>query len=156
MPLVWRRESPANWDADKQRIIGGAPQGTFALPVDPTTLLPGDWWRVEDAGVVVGYGWMDYSWGDAEILLAVDPARQATGIGTFIVDRLNDEAAARGLNYLYNVIPPAHPDQPGLKRWLLHRGFAGPVEGTLFKRAVLRTGTARPTPLTDEHGRTAR
>jgi N-acetylglutamate synthase-like GNAT family acetyltransferase len=136
MPLAWHRESPAVWDADKQRIIGGAPAGIFALTGGSETVLPGDWWRVEDDGAVVGYGWMDYSWGDAEVLLAVDPARQSSGVGTFILDRLDDEAAARGLNYLYNVVPPAHQDKPTLKRWLLQRGFTGSLEGTLFKRAV--------------------
>jgi GNAT superfamily N-acetyltransferase len=108
----------------------------FALTGDSKTVLPGDWWRVDDDGVVVGYGWIDYSWGDAEVLLAVDPARQSNGVGTFILDRLDEEAAARGLNYLYNVIPAAHPDKPALKRWLLQRGFTGSLEGTLFKRAV--------------------
>jgi N-acetylglutamate synthase-like GNAT family acetyltransferase len=126
----------ALWDADKQRIIGGA-SGVFAVAASaPGTVLPGDWWRVEDDRRIVGYGWMDYSWGDAEVLLAVDAASQSHGVGTFILDRLDEEAAERGLNYLYNVIPAQHPDQSGLKRWLLQRGFAGAKEGDLFKRTV--------------------
>jgi GNAT superfamily N-acetyltransferase len=137
MALVWHRESRALWDADKQRIIGGAPPGVFAVSASaPGAVLPGDWWRVEDDGHVVGYGWMDYSWGDAEVLLAVDAGRRTAGIGTFILDRLDEEAASRGLNYLYNVIPAEHPDKAGLRRWLLQRGFLGSVEGDLFKRTV--------------------
>ena len=48
----------------------------------------------------------------------------------------DEEAAARGLNYLYNVVPARHPDKAGLKRWLLRRGFVGAEDGELFKRTV--------------------
>lgn len=120
-----------------RRIIGGAPRGVFSLAAaGDGEIVPGDWWRVEDNGEVVGYGWMDQSWGDAEVLLAVDPSARAAGIGTFILDRLEDEAAARGINYLYNVIPEAHPDRPGLRRWLLRRSFVPSHEGGLLKRTV--------------------
>ncbi|MEZ5285778.1 MAG: GNAT family N-acetyltransferase [Vicinamibacterales bacterium] len=137
MALSWHRESLPQWDADKQRIVGGAPAGVFTVADSaPGAALPGDWWRVEDGGTVVGYGWMDYSWGDAEVLLAVDASRQHAGVGTFVLDRLEEEAASRGLNYLYNVIPATHPDKDALRRWLLRRGFVGSVEGDLFKRTV--------------------
>jgi N-acetylglutamate synthase-like GNAT family acetyltransferase len=136
MALSWIREPLAIWDADKQRIVGGAPS-VFAVSASaPGAVLPGDWWRVEDNGRTVGYGWMDYSWGDAEVLLAVEPDTQSRGVGTFILDRLDEEAGVRGLNYLYNVIPAKHPDPAGLKRWLLQRGFAGAKDGNLFKRTV--------------------
>lgn len=137
MALIWLRETLPRWDEPKQRIIGGQPPGVFVVGASaPGTALPGDWWRVEDDGQVTGYGWMDYSWGDAEVLLAVDPARQGHGVGTFILDRLDEEAASRGLNYLYNVIPEGHADKDGLRRWLLQRGFVGSIEGDLFKRTV--------------------
>jgi N-acetylglutamate synthase-like GNAT family acetyltransferase len=136
MSLVWIREPTALWDADKQRIIGGSPGLLTISASTPGAVLPGDWWRVEDNGRVVGYGWMDYSWGDAEVLLAVEPGDQSRGVGTFILDRLDEEAATRGLNYLYNVIPAQHPDKIGLKRWLLQRGFVGAKDGDLFKRTV--------------------
>jgi GNAT superfamily N-acetyltransferase len=137
MAFSWVREHTPLWNADKQRVVGGAPSGVFAVSASaPGAVLPGDWWRVEDGGRVIGYGWMDYSWGDAEVLLAVDSASHSQGVGTFILDRLDQEAAARGLNYLYNVIPAQHPDKSGLKRWLLQRGFAGAKDGDLFKRTV--------------------
>jgi len=137
MSLTWSRESPALWDADKRRIVGGAPSGVFAFGgLADHDVVPGDWWRVEDAGRTVGFGWMDLSWGDAEILLAVDPGGRAHGIGTYILDRLEDEAARQGINYLYNVVPDAHPDKEGLKLWLLRRSFVASHEGGLLKRAV--------------------
>lgn len=137
MSLTWQHESPALWDADKRRIIGGAPAGVLSLgPFGDGEVVPGDWWRAEEDGRVVGYGWMDQSWGDAEILLAVDPDGQHRGVGTFILDRLEDEAAKQGVNYLYNVVPAAHPDRPGLTRWLLRRGFVASHEGGLLKRMV--------------------
>jgi GNAT superfamily N-acetyltransferase len=137
MSLTWHREAPAHWNADKQRIVGGAPPGVFAIgPFAGGAIVPGDWWRVEDDGRVVGYGWMDHSWGDAEVLLAVDPAAQDAGVGTFVLDRLEDEAAAQGINYLYNVVPERHPDPDGLERWLQRRGFVASHEGGLLKRTV--------------------
>jgi hypothetical protein len=138
MPLSWIRETPPVWDEGKRRIIGGAPTGVFSLgPLQPGDVVPGDWWRVEDGRQVIGYGWMDHAWGDAEILLAVGLDAQRHGAGTFILDRLEDEAAGRGINYLYNVVPDAHPDRAGLERWLLRRGFVASQEGGLLKRRVL-------------------
>ena len=66
-----------------------------------------------DDGEIAGYGWLDSEWGDAQITFWVDPARRGAGVGDFIVDHLEDEAAARGLNYIYNVVP-GQPPGPGL------------------------------------------
>ena len=119
--LSWVREQPARWDADKKRIIGGAPAGAFDARYADSPAgapLPGDWWRVEQAdGQVVGYGWLDAVWGDAEILLATEIDRQGQGIGGFALDQLAREAAARGLNYIYNVVRPTHPEASTLTRW---------------------------------------
>ncbi len=139
MGLRWIHENPPLWDAGKARVIGAAPEGVFTLGApDAGTVLPGDWWRVEDDSGTVGFGQMDNSWGDAEVLLAVDPTRQKGGVGTFILDRLEEEASARGINYLYNVVPDSHPDKDGLTRWLQRRGFAASREGRLLRRAVRR------------------
>jgi GNAT superfamily N-acetyltransferase len=139
MAFRWIHENPPVWDAAKARVIGAAPPGVFVLgPVSDGAVLPGDWWRVEDGAEIIAYGQMDHSWGDAEVLLAVDPGRQKGGVGTFILDRLEDEAHARGINYLYNVVPDAHPDHDGLTRWLQRRGFEASREGGLLRRAVRR------------------
>jgi N-acetylglutamate synthase-like GNAT family acetyltransferase len=143
MALSWIHETSPHWDPNKSRIIGAAGSGVFDLgPFAERELIPGEWWRVEDNSKVVGYGWMDTTWGDAEILLAVDPAQQHRGVGTFILDRLEQEAAARGLNYLYNVVRPTHPHRSRITRWLQERRFQpadddrlmrrveGPVQGT--------------------------
>src|SRR4051812_23699221 len=126
MELGWERESVPRWDADKQRIVGGAPSGLFATlrALPDGAPLPGDWWRVTDGPRAVAFAWMDVTWGDAEILVAVDPTTHRRGIGTFAMDRLDREAGARGLRYLYNVVPPAHPDPAELTSWLERRGFA--------------------------------
>lgn len=138
MAFRWVHENPPLWDAGKARVIGAAPDGVFSLDRRDGAVLAGDWWRVEDDGEIIGYGQMDNNWGDAEVLLAVDPARQHTGVGTFILDRLEDEAIARGINYLYNVVPDSHPDRDGLTRWLQRRGFAASKEGRLLRRSVRR------------------
>jgi hypothetical protein len=86
MPLQWIREKPAYWDASKRGIVGEAPAGTFGDKVYDEfadgAALPGDWFRVEDGGATVGYGWMDITWGDAEILLAVDPGHRPASRGS--------------------------------------------------------------------------
>jgi GNAT superfamily N-acetyltransferase len=137
MGLDWIQENPPRWDAAKAAIVGEVPDGVFELgEFAPGELIPGEWWRVESDGEVVGYGWMDCTWGDAEILLAVDPRRQGQGVGTFIVDHLEAEAAERGLNYLLNEVRPTHPDGEKVARWLAGRRFERSADGKLLKRLV--------------------
>lgn len=126
MPLTWTRESPARWDADKARILGGAAPGSLpemAMPIGD--LAPGDWFRVERDGQVVGYGWMDVVWGDAEILLAVAPEARGNGVGTFILDQIALEARAQGLRRIHNSVRPNHPERQTTQAWLGRRGFSG-------------------------------
>jgi GNAT superfamily N-acetyltransferase len=133
--LAWVREEAPVWDADKDRVIGSAPEGTFVLPFADGDPLPGDWWSVREAdGTVVGYGRLDVTWGgDAEILLAVAPDRQQRGIGSFILGRLDDEAAGRGINYVHNRIRD-HQGREEVHDWLVVRGFRGSLDGDLRRR----------------------
>ena len=134
MSLRWIHENPARWDDGKAAIVGGADEGTFDLSkYEDLDVLPGEWWRVEDDGTVVGYGWMDYTWGEGEMLLAVHPDRKRTGVGTFILDRIEDAARARNLRYLYNVVRDSHPDSAGVTRWLEARRFR-PDRGRLVRK----------------------
>ena len=75
---------------------------------------------------------------DAEILLAVDAASQQQGVGSFVIDRLEHEAASRGLNYVYNTVRVSHPGRDDLHDWLAVRGYRGSTGGqgdtTLRKR----------------------
>lgn len=125
MDLTWHRDSHPTWDADRQRIIAGSPAGAFDLDrYPPTGTLAGEWWHVEDGdGRVVGFGWMDVVWGDAEILLAVDPKHQNEGIGVFILQNLELEAKARGLRRMYNKVRAEATDRAATTVWLLRHGF---------------------------------
>ena len=137
MERRWIHESPATWDPTKETILGGAPEGAFELSgLRDAGVLPGDWWRVEEDGRTVGYGWMDATWGDAEVLLAVDPGAQTHGVGSFILDRLEEEARARGLRYLYNVVRPEHADGARVAGWLTERGFKATDDGEVLRRVV--------------------
>ena len=137
MSFEWIHENPPCWDETKQRIVGGVPAGIFAAARrENGEMLPGEWWRAEQDGEVVGYGWMDCIWGDAEVLLAVDPDRRSHGAGTFILDRLAAEASSRGLNYLYNVVRPTHPDRAGITSWLNKRGFTRSHDEETLRRAA--------------------
>jgi ribosomal protein S18 acetylase RimI-like enzyme len=136
MSPSWIRESPARWDEDKARIVGEAPPGIFDTryrDAEPGQIIPGEWWRVEDDGRALGYGWLDTVWGDAEILLAVDPAAQRRGVGSFILDHLDAEARTRGLNYLYNLVRPTHPHAAEVIRWLQKHGFRAQEDGRLLR-----------------------
>jgi GNAT superfamily N-acetyltransferase len=134
--MRWIHENPAHWDADKARIVGGAGRGIFDYELSEGELVPGDWWRVEEGGRVLGYGWMDTVWGDAEILLAVDESRRQLGVGTYILEALEGEARARGLNRLYNVVRDSHPNRSGVTRWLNERGFRPSEDGNVLTRSV--------------------
>jgi GNAT superfamily N-acetyltransferase len=142
MELAWKRDPNPRWDADKQRLFAQLPGPLFAdlrsLPAGSP--VPADWWRVERGGQPVGYGWMDVTWGDAEMLVAVEPSAQRHGVGTFIIDRLDEEAARQGLRYLYNVVPAEHPSAAAVQSWLERRGFIASGEGALLRRQVRARG----------------
>ncbi len=141
--MEWIEERPARWDDDKRRIIGDAPTGVFDVRFsrlragDP---VPGRWWRVERDGVTVGYGWLDVVWGDAEITLATETNAQNRGVGSFILEHLEDEAHKEGINYLYNTVRPTHPDRDAVTAWLQKRGFVASEDGSLF-RALAKAST---------------
>ena len=111
MTLTWSKENSPRWDADKQRVFGPAELAAVGLAEPPPgEPVADEWWRVTDGEEVAGYGWLDTEWGDARITFVVAPGRRGHGVGAFILERLEDEAAARGLNYIYNVVPDTHPD----------------------------------------------
>lgn len=136
MELAWIKERNATWDADKARIVGGASPGIFDSRYADLTegrLVPAEWWRVEADGEVLGYGWLDVNWGDAEILLATAADAQGKGVGTFVLQHLELEARSRGLNYMYNLVRPTHPDADALTAWLTKRGFESARDGRLLR-----------------------
>lgn len=134
---TWQHEERPVWDEDKQRVIGGAPAGIFDLPYRPGDALPGDWWAaVDESGRAVGFGWMDVTWGEAEILLAVEPDAQQAGLGSFVLDHLEAEAASRGLNYVYNTVRDTHPRRAEIQDWLGVRGYAGSSEDAQLRKRV--------------------
>jgi N-acetylglutamate synthase-like GNAT family acetyltransferase len=164
--LRWVKDDDPRWDADRERVF--ATIGTDVFPGLARQMgdqLPSDWWRVEDGGRVVAYGWLDDVWGNAEILLAVDEAARGTGAGAFALARLEDEAAARGLNYVVNVVRDTHPERTAVTDWFLAHGFTGTDDGRLGKQVgdrprdigqqqSGRPGTGRAEPPDD--GRRAR
>jgi N-acetylglutamate synthase-like GNAT family acetyltransferase len=161
MQLRWVKDEDPRWDADRQRVFGTVPVGVFAAEARQAgDRLPSDWWRVQDGDRVVGFGWLDDVWGDAEILLAVEESARGTGAGAFALARLEDEAAARGLNYVVNVVRDTHPDRDAVTAWFTRRGFTGTEDGRLRKQVGGRRRDAgqeqdgrpgaRPAPLPDE------
>jgi GNAT superfamily N-acetyltransferase len=125
MTFHWHKDESPRWDADKQRIFGDAELAATGLsPAADGAAIADEWWRVlDDGGTVVGYGWLDSEWGDAQISFLVSPDERGEGIGAFVVDHLEDEARRRGLNYIYNVVPATHPDRAWMTTWLTTHGF---------------------------------
>jgi ribosomal protein S18 acetylase RimI-like enzyme len=155
--LQWVRDDDPRWDADRQRVFATVPEGVF--PTERRSdgePLTSDWWRVvDDEGRVIGYGWLDDVWGDAEILLAVEEGARGSGVGAFVLAHLEDEAAARGLNYVVNVVRETHPQRDRVSAWFRARGFTGTEDGRLRKQVGDRGSTAgRSGP--GDHGRQER
>jgi N-acetylglutamate synthase-like GNAT family acetyltransferase len=133
--LSWVKDDDPRWDAERERVFASVGPEIFpGLTRETGARLPGDWWRVEDGGRVVGYGWLDDVWGDAEILLAIERPARGTGAGTFTLAKLEEEARARGLNYVLNVVRDTHPDRAAVTAWFLAHGFAGTEDGALRKQ----------------------
>jgi N-acetylglutamate synthase-like GNAT family acetyltransferase len=133
--LTWVKDDDPRWDADRERVFATVPDGVFRAEARTAgERLSSDWWRVEDGGRVVGYGWLDDVWGDAEILLAVEEGSRGSGAGAFALARLEQEAADRGLNYVVNVVRDTHPERAAVTEWFVAHGFAGTDDGRLRKR----------------------
>jgi GNAT superfamily N-acetyltransferase len=154
MTLRWTKEDVPRWDADKQRLFDETALASVGLDrPERGASLADEWWRVtDDDDVVVGYGWLDSLWGDAQITFLVDPARRGQGIGEYILDRLEQEAGARGLNYIYNVVPATHPEPNWMTHWLTLRGF---VAGTGDLRRQVRTPSTPSTSSTPNRSSTS-
>ena len=103
-----------------------------------------------DGGELAGYGWLDSEWGDARITFFVAPGQRGRGVGDFILEHLEDEAAARGLNYIYNVVPETHPDGAWIRNWLSTHGFHEASRGQL-RRQVSPTARHGPQRVTAPH-----
>jgi GNAT superfamily N-acetyltransferase len=135
MTLTWTKENSPAWDADKEQLFGPAELAATGLDQPgPGQPVANEWWRVTDGGQTVGYGWLDSEWGDARITFLVAAGYRGHGTGEFILGRLEAEAAARGLNYIYNVVPDAHPDGPWIRHWLAHHGFRETARGQLTRQ----------------------
>jgi N-acetylglutamate synthase-like GNAT family acetyltransferase len=133
--MTWVHEEDPRWDGDRERVFASIPEGVFRTASrSPGERLDSDWWRVERDGRVVGYGWLDDVWGDAEILLAVEAGARDSGVGSFALRHLEEEAAARGLNYVVNVVRDTHPQRERVTAWFLAHGFAGTDDGRLRKQ----------------------
>ena len=161
--LTWVKDDDPRWDADRERVFATVPAGVFRSEIrTPGERLSSDWWRVQDGDRVIGYGWLDDVWGDAEILLAVEADARGSGAGAFALSRLEEEAAERGLNYVVNVVRDTHPDRAAVTAWFLAHGFAGTEDGRLRKRVgnatrdigqrnAGRPGTGRAEPPGEAH-----
>ncbi|HSK60840.1 MAG TPA: GNAT family N-acetyltransferase [Actinomycetospora sp.] len=147
MTWTWTAEHEPRWDAGKARAFGELPPTLFGLGRPEEGQPLGDaWWRVEDdEGTAVGYGRLDDTWGDAEILVVAAPDARGTGVGSFVLEHLEHEAATRLLTSVYNVVPTRHPDGDAVRAWLTARGFATSEVGELRKRVATGAAPTRPT-----------
>src|SRR5699024_5007607 len=84
-----------------------------------------------------GFGLLDTTWGgDAEITLAVDTECQGRGVGSFVMERLEQEARSRGINYVYNTVRDTHPQRDEVHDWLVVRGYWGNERDASLRKHV--------------------
>lgn len=136
MNLGWTKQNRPRWDEDKDRLFGDADLAAVGLAARPAVgdAIADEWWEVRSGDEVVGYGWLDSEWGDAQITFFVAADHRGAGVGAFIVERLADEARERGLMVTYNVVPSTHPEPAVVSAWLRKRGFTDAGEGELRKQ----------------------
>ena len=147
MSWIWTAEEAPCWSAAKADAFSPAGPALHGLGDPAEGAALGDaWWRAEaDDGELLGFGRLDDTWGDAEVLVVVAPAHRGTGVGAWIMDRLEQEAARRSLNYVYNVVPLAHPAGTEVTAWLERRGFVATDGGELRRRVTTTAVTAPST-----------
>ena len=135
--LRWVKDDDPRWDADRERVFATVPDGVFrpSCPAAAASGCPATGGGSEAGRRVVGYGWLDDVWGDAEILLAVEDGARGTGAGAFALARLED-GGGRARTELRGQRGPRHPSRPRRSHragsW--RRGFAGTDDGRLRKQ----------------------
>lgn len=136
MGWTWTKETRPRWDEDKQESFDAIALASVGIQAPASgSAIADEWWRVaDDAGNLVGYGWLDSEWGDAQIAFIVLPQARGSGAGEFILNRLEAEAAAQGVNYIYNVVPDSHPDPQWITYWLELHGFYPSPHGDLRRQ----------------------
>lgn len=145
--LTWHREARPVWDAEKAQIATSAPDGALALDFADGAELPGDWFVAREDERTVGFGFLDTTWGgDAEITLVVDDAAQGKGVGSFVMEHLEQEARARGINYVYNTVLDSHPKRDEVHDWLVVRGYWGNERDASLRKRVDEPGGTRTEP----------
>ncbi|HZG91829.1 MAG TPA: GNAT family N-acetyltransferase [Pseudonocardia sp.] len=142
MAREWVHEASARWDEAKAGVLGELRPELFGIRgAEPGAQLGDEWWRLEDDGEVIGFGRLDDVWGDAEILIMVAPGARGAGVGAEVLERLDQEAASRHLNYVYNRVHADHPQAADVVRWLEAHGFAATADGDYRRR--VREGSVR-------------
>ena len=155
--LRWVKDEDPRWDADRERVFATVPEGVFRTEQRTRgERLTSDWWRVEQDGRVVAYGWLDDVWGDAEILLGVEQDARGSGVGAFALTCIEEEAARRGLNYVVNVVRDTHPQRDAVDLWFRKHGFTGTEDGRLRKFVGDRARAAGAGAVAPDDGRRTR
>lgn len=87
------------------------------------------WVVGDDANLVLGYAWLTEhraETGGVELHanIAILPAHQDYGVGTFAISGLEAEASFRGAATVYCQVNSARPDRgQRVRRWLLRQGY---------------------------------
>jgi hypothetical protein len=142
MTLHWTKEGSPRWDTDKQRLFGpdalASVGSTSPLP-EPRSPTSGGGLATTPGPSSVTAGWTrnvatlrSRSWSTRPGAAPASAASSWTGLRT---------RPPRGLNYIYNVVPDAHPDAARMTRWLTTRGF---VPGTGDLRRQVRGSDPGP------------
>ena len=130
------KEDVPHWDADKQRLFDDA--ALRSVGMDPSrdgarSPTNGGGWSPTTARSSATAG-STASGGTRRSRSSSIPAHRGEGIGAFVLDRLEDEAHKRGLNYIYNVVPDTHPDRAWMTGWLEQHGLHESSQGDLRRQ----------------------
>jgi len=95
--LTWQRDEQPVWDADKARVIGGAPEGAFVIPFHEGDALPGEWFVARAGDRVVGHITSAvYSPAKARVIALAYVQRDQAEIGNAMALAGGDAAVADG------------------------------------------------------------
>ena len=133
--LTWVKDDDPRWDADRERVFATVGPGVFP----GRAASRGSGCPVTGGGsrTTAGSSATAGSTTSGATRRSCSRSRRAargTGAGAFALARLEEEAAARGLNYVVNVVRDTHPDRDAVTAWFLAHGFTGTDDGRLRKQ----------------------
>lgn len=119
------QDTEAKWNDEKKVIFDEVESGTFDFyEVALNAPLPFEWWKIiDDNGITMGFGWINFEENDFEISFVVKNEFRKNSVGSIIVKELEELAIQRGVSHVLAIVKSSNPNSSKMIKWLYERDY---------------------------------